>query len=130
VQFFQLALNVAGDGRVANVGVDLARSGNADAHRLKHAGQMDAVGGDHHAAARHFRTNQFWFELFALGTKFHLGGNDARARLFKLRHGRADLQKQKKDRTGDPMGVVETGAMGPTRPKNWPENPTPPQQSC
>ena len=35
VQLVQLVVDVAGDGRVADVGVDLARGRDADAHRLQ-----------------------------------------------------------------------------------------------
>ena len=40
VQLLQLAVDVAGDGRVADVGVDLAAGRDADAHRLQPACQM------------------------------------------------------------------------------------------
>ena len=54
VQLFQLAVDVAGDGRVADVGVDLGAGGDADAHRLQPLSQVHLVGRDDHPAAGHF----------------------------------------------------------------------------
>ena len=45
VQLLQLFVDVAGDGRVADVGVDLALGGDADAHRLQPAGRCTLLAG-------------------------------------------------------------------------------------
>ena len=86
VQLLQLVLDVAGDGRVADVGVDLALGGDADAHRLQPAAQVDLVGRDDHPAAGDFVADQLRLEAFALGDEFHLRRDLAGAGLFDLGH--------------------------------------------
>ncbi len=41
VQLLQLVVDLAGDGGVADVGVDLARRGDADGHRLQAFREVD-----------------------------------------------------------------------------------------
>src|SRR5262249_7756490 len=79
VQLLQLVVDLAGDGRVADVGVDLALGGDADAHRLEAPGQVDLVGGDDHAPAGHLVADQLGLEVLALGDEGHLLGDDAPA---------------------------------------------------
>ncbi len=83
VQLLQLLVDVRGDGRVADVGVDLAQRGHADRHRLQ-LGMVD-VGGDDHAPARHFVAHQLRRELLALGHVEHLFRDQALARIVHLR---------------------------------------------
>ena len=54
VQLVELAIEAAGDGRVADVGVDFALGGDADAHRLEPLGKVHRVGGDDQSAGGHF----------------------------------------------------------------------------
>jgi hypothetical protein len=84
MELFKLFLEVAGDGRVADVGVDFALGGDADGHRLEPLGEVDLIGGDHHAAGGHFVANQLGGEVLALGHKLHFGRNFARTGGFKL----------------------------------------------
>ena len=86
VQLVQLVVDVAGDGRVADVGVDLAAGRDADAHRLEAAWQVDLVGRDDHPAARDLGADQLGLELLALGDELHLGRDDALAGHFDLGH--------------------------------------------
>ena len=87
VQLFQLGIDIAGDGRVADIGVDLGAGGDADAHRLQPLLEMLVIGRDDHPAAGDFRADQFRFERFALGDEFHLGRDRAGTGLFDLGHG-------------------------------------------
>ena len=73
-------------GGVADIGVDLALGGHADAHRLQ-VGVVD-VGGNDHAAAGHFGADQFRRDAFALRDVLHFLGDDALAGIVHLR---ADL---------------------------------------
>ena len=86
VQLFQLALDVARDRRVADVGVDLRAGGDADAHRLEPLLQVHLVGRNDHPAAGHFAANQLGLESFALGDVFHFGRDNAAAGHFDLSH--------------------------------------------
>ena len=65
VQLLEFFVDVRGDGRVADVGVDLAERGHADGHRLE-LGMVD-VGGDDHPSTRDFVADQLGRELFACG---------------------------------------------------------------
>ncbi len=87
VQLVQLFAGVAGDGRVADVGVDLALDRRADRHRLEPLGQVDLVGGNDHAARGHFVAYGFSRNVLALGDEFHFGRDGARASLENLCHG-------------------------------------------
>ncbi len=75
VQFFQFLAHIAGDGAVADIGVDFALSGDADAHRFKCPGGMDPVGRDHHSTGGHFLADRLDRQVFTLRAKLHLGGN-------------------------------------------------------
>ena len=77
-----------GDRGVADVGIDLALGGHADAHGLQ-VGVID-VGGDDHPAARHFGADQLGSEALAVGDVVHLFGDDALAGVVHLR---ADLDR-------------------------------------
>ena len=65
VQLFEFLGDFGGDRGVADIGVDLAAEGDADAHGLERA--MIDVGGNDGAAAGHLAANQFRLELFAPG---------------------------------------------------------------
>src|SRR6202042_2088768 len=56
VELGDLFVDVRRSGGVADIGIDLATRGDANAHRLQ-VGVMD-VGRDNHPATRHFGTNQ------------------------------------------------------------------------
>ena len=73
VQLFQLLLDVAGHGRVADVGVDLALGGDADGHRLQPAGEVDLVGRNDHPPGGDFVADQLRRKAFALADEFHFG---------------------------------------------------------
>ena len=83
MQLFQFFVNVRGHRGVADIGIDLAQRGHANAHRLEF-GMID-VGGDDHAAARDFVANQFRRKLFAVGDVMHLLGDHALAGIVHLR---------------------------------------------
>ena len=83
VQLLELFFDVRGDGRVADVGVDLAQRRHADRHRLQF-GMVD-VRGDDHAAASDFIAHQFGRDLLAVGDVLHLVGDHALARVVHLR---------------------------------------------
>ena len=68
---------------VADVGVDLHREVPADDHRLE-LGMID-VCRDDGAAARHFGSHELGVEALAKSNELHLGGDDAAARVVKLR---------------------------------------------
>ena len=83
VQLFELFVDVGSDGRIADVGVDLAERGDADGHGLEF-GMVD-VGGDDHAAASDFVADQLGRDLFAVGDVLHFLGDDALAGVVHLR---------------------------------------------
>ena len=83
MQLFELFVHVGSGGGIADVRVDLAEEGDADAHRLEIA-MMD-IGGNDGAAARHFVAHQLGREFFALGDVLHFFGDDALARVVHLR---------------------------------------------
>src|SRR3989449_2485468 len=84
VQLLQLFVDLGGDGRVADVGVDFALEGNADAHRLKVA-MMD-VGRNNGAPAGNLAADQLGFEFLAPGDVIHLFGDDAFSSVVHLRN--------------------------------------------
>jgi len=86
VDLLQLAVGVAGQRRVAQVGVDLGAAGDADAHRAQAFLQVDPVGGNDHAPARDLAAHELGLELLALGDGLHLGRDDARSGLLDLGH--------------------------------------------
>ena len=63
VQFFELFVHVAGDGRVADVGIDFALRGDANAHRLQPGGKVNFVGGDDHPPGSDFLTDRVGLEF-------------------------------------------------------------------
>ncbi len=82
VQFLQFFLRVRGDGRIADIGVDLAQRGHADGHGLKF--RMVDVGGNDHAAAGDFIAYEFWCDLFTVGYVAHFFCDDALAGVVHL----------------------------------------------
>jgi hypothetical protein len=86
VQLLQFVVDGAGDGRVADVGVDLAGGGDADRHRLQPLRQVDRVGRDDHPAAGHLVADQVSVEVLAAGNVTHLVRDDAPAGGFELGH--------------------------------------------
>src|SRR5262249_4609505 len=78
--------DLAGDGAVADVGVDLAFGRDADGHRLQLLGQVDLVGGDDHAAAGDLAADHFGVEVFAAGGELPLRRDWPRAGGPDLRH--------------------------------------------
>jgi hypothetical protein len=84
VQLFQLAVDVAGDGRVADVGVHLAAGGDADRHRLKPAGGVDDVRRNDHPARGDFGSRIVRPQRLALGDVLHLAGDVAGAGMLQL----------------------------------------------
>jgi len=87
VQLFQLVVDRAGDGGVADVRVDLAQGRDADRHWLEVLLEVVDVGRDDHAAARDLGTNQVGVEVFPLGDEVHLRSDRALAGSFELGHG-------------------------------------------
>ena len=83
VQFAQLFVHIGGDGRIPDVGVDLAQRGHANAHGLQF-GMVD-VGGNDHPSHRHFIANGFRGKLFTLGNVQHLFCNQSFAGIMHLR---------------------------------------------
>ena len=76
-QLVDFLVDRRGDGRVADVGVDLHREVAADDHRLE-LGVID-VGRDDRAAARDFRSHELGVEALADRDELHLRRDDARA---------------------------------------------------
>ena len=70
VQLLEFFLDVRGHGRVADVGINLAQRGHADAHGFEF-GMID-IGGNNHPAARNFIANQFGRKLFTMRHVGHL----------------------------------------------------------
>ena len=89
----QLVVDVGGDGRVADVGVDLANGLDADAHRLEPLLEVLAVGGDHHPPPGDLGADRLGVELLARGDEIHLGRDPTEPSLFDLRHGANDLRR-------------------------------------
>ena len=87
VQLLEFVLDLARDGRVADVRVDLARGRDADAHRFEALREVNDVRGDHHAAARDLGADQLGDEVLAPRDELHLGRDRALAGGFKLGHG-------------------------------------------
>jgi hypothetical protein len=79
MQLLQLVLDLAGDRRVADVGVDFAPAGHANAHRFEPLGQMVNVGRDDHAPPSDLVADQLDGQVFALGNKLHFGRDRALA---------------------------------------------------
>ena len=103
VQLLQLFVNVAGDGRVADVGVDLAARLDADGHRLQ-LGMVD-VGRNDHASGGNFVADELGRNLFALGDEDHLFGEQALARKVHLRHVGVAAARGLFAALGDPLGA-------------------------
>ncbi len=82
VQLLQFLVDVGGDGGIADVGVDLAQRGHADAHGLQF--RMVDVRRDDHPAAGDFVAHQFRSDLLALGDVDHLLGDLALAGIVHL----------------------------------------------
>ncbi len=123
LQLGQLVVDVGGDGRVADVGVDLAGGLDADPHRLQALLEVLAVGGDHHPPPGDLGPDQLGVDLLAPGDVFHLGGDVASAGLFDLGHGASNLRRTRvRDRRceagGPPERQIPPGglALHPSRP--------------
>src|SRR5438876_9785003 len=84
MELLQLFVNVGSRRGVADVRVDFAFEGDADAHRLEVA-MMD-VGGDDSTAARYFAADQFGVEFFAFRDVGHLFCDEALPREMYLRN--------------------------------------------
>ena len=84
VQLLQFLVDVAGHRRVADVGIDLALRGHADAHRLQL--RMVDVGRDDHVPDGNLVADQFGRHPLALGDEEHLFGEQAFAGKMHLRH--------------------------------------------
>ena len=82
VELVEFAGDVGSSGGVADIGVDLTRGPDADAHGLK--GRVVDVGGDDHATAGDFVAHEFRSEAFALGDELHLAGDLAFAGIVHL----------------------------------------------
>src|SRR5690606_7743466 len=127
-----LGCDVAGDRRVADVGVDLDQEVAADRHRL--ALRVVDVGGDDRAAARDFLADEFGrdvvgdrgapvlpvtdvfgeagaAEVLALGDVFHLGRDDAAAGVVHLGDVAAGLGAERTAEGGGERGDA-AGAVG------------------
>ena len=89
LQLLQFAGDIAEHRGVADVRIDLALGGDADAHRFQ-IGVID-IGWNDHAAARHFGAYQFRRDAFALRDVVHLLGDDALAGIVHLRADRIVL---------------------------------------
>ena len=94
LELLDLFLDRRGDGRVADVRVDLHQEVPADDHRLE-LGVID-VGRDDGAAARDLAADELGVEPFAQRDVLHLGRHHALARVVQLRHAlaRPGLQRQ------------------------------------
>src|ERR1700730_757083 len=84
MQLFQLFVNVGSRGRVADVGVDLAFRGDANAHGFQVT--VVHVGGNNQAAASDFAANQLRVDFLAPCYKAHLFGDYASAGPVHLGH--------------------------------------------
>ena len=82
VELLQFFVDFRGDGRVADVGVDLAEAGDADCHGLEF-GMVD-VGGDDHASAGDFVADQLGCELLFVRDERHFFGDYAFAGVVHL----------------------------------------------
>ena len=71
MQLLQFFVDIAGNCRVADIGVDLAFGCDADAHRFEPSSHVYLVGRDDHAADRHLFTDEFRFESLPLRDEFH-----------------------------------------------------------
>ena len=83
MELFEFLSDFGGDRGIADVGVDLAAEGHADAHGLERA--VIDIGGNDGAAASDFAAHEFGFDLFAAGDVLHLFGDDAQAGEVHLR---------------------------------------------
>ncbi len=84
----ELVVDVGGDGRVADVGVDLAPRLDADAPSARaRAARWTVLAGMIIRPARHFRADQLGIERLAAGDVVHLVGDHPLPGHFDLRHG-------------------------------------------
>src|ERR1700693_4419651 len=84
MELFQLLVNVRGSRGIADVGVDLASGGDADAHGFQIA--VVHIGGNNQVPASDFAGNQLRGNLPAPRYKAHLFGTYAAARPVHLGH--------------------------------------------
>jgi hypothetical protein len=73
MQPIDFAVEIAGDGRVADVRVHLTAGRYADAHRLQLPGQVHSFRGNHHPPGRDFAADQLRLQSLALSDKLHFG---------------------------------------------------------
>src|SRR5260370_13450227 len=83
VKFLQLFVDIRGGRGIADVRVDLALEGHADAHGLKRF-VMNVCGNDG-ASASDFAAHEFRLNLLAQSDEDHLLGDHALARIMHLR---------------------------------------------
>src|SRR5262249_40392925 len=86
VQLVELFVDFAGDGGVADVGVDFARGGHADGHGFQALLQMHGVRRDHHTTASNLVADKVGSKLLALGHVAHGVGDRSFSCSFNLRH--------------------------------------------
>ena len=84
VQLLQLLVNVGGSGGVADVGVDLAFGGDADAHRFQVA--VVHIGWNNQAAEGDFAADQLRVNFLPPCYKPNLFGDNAATRPMHLGH--------------------------------------------
>src|SRR5215207_3851425 len=85
LELLELAIDVAGDGGVADVRVDLDLRHLSHGHRHERAGEVVYVGGNDEAAAGHLTPHELGAQLLPLGDDTHRVGDDAVARRTHLR---------------------------------------------
>ncbi len=83
VQLLQLFIDIGRNGRVADIGVDLAQRSHADGHRFQF--RMVDIGGDDHASGGDFVADELGGQLLALGDEHHLFGDQSLAGKVHLR---------------------------------------------
>src|SRR5206468_2597094 len=122
VELVQFVVDLAGDGGVADVGVDLTSAGDADRHRLQPLGQVDLVGRDDHAPAGDLGADQLGVEILAAGDVVHLGGGLALAGDFELCHRRGSSRASWwRVRTGGREGRREGRAGSRSLRRHYPD---------
>ncbi|GIW78966.1 MAG: hypothetical protein KatS3mg105_0773 [Gemmatales bacterium] len=86
MQLLQFFFDIAGNSRIADIGIDLAPRCYADAHRFEPLLQVHLVGRNDHSPSCRLLANDFGFEVFPFGNVFHFVCDLAFAGRFKLGH--------------------------------------------